>query len=92
MHTGTRLVGSRKQKLIEKVNVMFQKLQNLGVNTHYLQRKYLTKSFYTTKELPGVISELTALLLNQTGREFAPIRIPLTNNQRHKTIKKMRRV
>lgn len=91
MHTGTRLVGIRKQKLIDKVDAILKKLQNLGVNTHYLQRKYLTKSFYTTKELPGVISDFKRLLLNHIGGEYAPIRIPLTNNQRHKTIKKMRR-
>ncbi len=68
MTLGTRLVGKRKAKLIDRVNSKFKKLQGLGVNTHYLQRIYLDKPFYTTKQLPGVISDLQQLI-NDIKRE-----------------------
>jgi len=61
MTSGRRLVGKRKQQLISKIESMLKKLHLKGLNVRFVEKTYLNKNFYTTKELSGVISELVRL-------------------------------
>lgn len=66
---GQRLIGKRKQKLIERMNFWGNRIQKLGINANYLinSKKFGLRDWrkLTTKELTGYCSRLADFYYSQ---------------------------